>query len=124
MQKGHLLQFDCQGCRQAVHFSLFEIEESGDATITCSHCQRKYVLSDKTLLRQLAKFQALCWQIAESEEILGETSVAVQVGDREVKVPYKLLLTRLTSHLNLKIGNEQLSIVFRMEPLRDLPAPL
>lgn len=124
MQKGHLLQFDCQSCRQPVHFSLFEMEESGDATISCCQCQKKYMLSDKTLRRQLAKFQALCWQIADSEEILGDTSVGVQVGDREVKVPYKLLLTRLTSHLNLKVGDEQLSIVFRMEPSKDLPMPL
>lgn len=120
MQKGHLLQFDCRGCKNPVKFSLFEIEEN-NKTIQCEHCQKKYALNDKTLLRQLAKFQALCWQIAESEEILGETVVGVNVGDREVKIPYKLLLTRLTSQLNLKVGDEPLSISFRMEPIRDLP---
>lgn len=124
MQKGHLLQFDCQNCRQPVHFSLFEMEEKNDPTLICQHCQKKYVLNDKTLRRQLAKFQALCWQIAESEEILGDTCVGVQVGDKEVKIPYKLLLTRLTSHLNLKVGSEKISIVFRMEPIRDLPTSI
>ncbi|MBA3237506.1 MAG: hypothetical protein H0T62_04035 [Parachlamydiaceae bacterium] len=123
MQKGHLLQFDCRSCSKPIKFSLFEIEEN-NTTISCPNCQKKYALNDKILRRQLAKFQALCWQIAESEEILGDTAVAVNVGDREVKIPYKLLLTRLTSHLNLKVGNEQLSIIFRMEPLRDLPTPL
>lgn len=121
MQKGHLLQFDCQECSQPVEFSLFEAEENNDPAIVCRHCQKKYMLNDKTLRRQLSKFQALCWQIADSEEILGEASIGVNVGDQEVKVPYKLLLTRLTSHLKLKIGSEELSIVFRMEPLRDLP---
>jgi len=119
MQKGHLLQFDCQNCQQPVHFSLFDIEADHDA-IVCSHCQKKYVLNDQTLRRQLAKFQALCCQIAESEEILGDTTIAVKVGEQEVRLPYKLLLTRLTSHLNLKVGAEQRSIVFRMEPLRDM----
>jgi hypothetical protein len=123
MQKGHLLQFDCQGCDQPVHFCLFEVEAS-DSAIVCPNCQKKYVLSDKTLKRQLAKFQALCWQIAESEEILGDTTVAVKVGEQEVMVPFKILLTRLTSHLNLKMGAEKRSIVFRMEPLRDLPTSL
>lgn len=124
MQKGHLLQFDCQGCSQPVQFSLFEMEKSCDPAIVCSHCQKKYVLSDKTLRRQLSKFQALCLQIADSEEILGEAYIGVNVGDQEVKIPYKLLLTRLTSHLKLKIGSDELSIIFRMEPLRDLPKPL
>lgn len=124
MQKGHLLQFDCQGCAQPVEFSLFEMEENSNPAISCRHCQKKYVLSDETLRRQLSKFQALCWQIADSEEILGEAFIGVKVGDQEVKVPYKLLLTRLTSHLKLKVGGEKLSIVFRMEPLRDLPKSL
>ncbi len=123
MQKGHLLQFDCQSCCQPVQFSLFEIEE-GNTAISCSCCKKKYALNDKTLQRQLAKFQALCWQIAESEEILGDTTVGVRVGEREVKVPYKLLLARLTCKLDLKVGAEQLSIVFRMEPSRDLPMSL
>lgn len=124
MQKGHLLQFDCQGCSQPIKFSLFEIEEDCVPPIACSQCKKKYVLSDKTLLRQLSKFQALCWQIADSEEILGEACIGVNVGDQEVKIPYKLLLTRLTSHLKLKVGSDELSIVFRMEPLRDLPKPI
>lgn len=124
MQKGHLLQFDCQGCSKPVQFSLFELEETSDPAISCSHCKKKYILKDKNLRRQLSKFQALCWQIADSEEILGESSIGVKVGEQEVLVPYKLLLTRLTSHLKLKIGDEDLSIVFRMEPLRDLPKPI
>lgn len=121
MQKGHVLQFDCQGCSKPVKFSLLKMEENGDPAISCCHCHKKYILNDKTLRRQLSKFQALCWQIADSEEILGDASIGVRVGDQEVQVPYKLLLTRLTSHLKLKVGEEELSIVFRMEPLRDLP---
>lgn len=112
MQKGHLLEFDCQSCSTPIQFSLFN-----HAEMSCPHCQKKYVLNDPVLKRQLEKFHALCSQIAASEEILADTSVAVTVGEREVKFPYKLLLTRLTSHLELKVGNEKLSIKFRMEPL-------
>lgn len=120
MQKGHMLQFNCQGCRHPVRFSVFDLE-ARDPLISCTQCQKKYALNDETLKRQLRKFEALCRQILESEEILGNTAVGIDVGEHHVKIPYKLLLTRLSSSLNLKIGDEQISIAFRMEPLKDLP---
>lgn len=118
MQKGHHLQFDCQGCKNKVSFSLFDLEQ-GKTTVQCPHCQKDYAFSDATLLRQIKKFEALCRQISESEEILGNTAVGVDIGDRHVKIPYKLLLTRLSSRLDLKIGNDPVSIEFRIEPAKD-----
>lgn len=120
MQKGHMLQFNCQGCHHPVRFSVFDLEAQ-EPLINCSQCQKKYSLTDETLKRQLRKFEALCRQILDSEEILGNTAVGIDVGEHHVKIPYKLLLTRLSSSLNLKIGDEQISIAFRMEPLKDLP---
>jgi hypothetical protein len=67
-------------------------------------------------MRQLKKFELLCRQIHHSEEILSNTSVGIFVGDREIKVPYKLLLTRLNSTLNLMMGDRPLAITFRIEP--------
>jgi hypothetical protein len=119
MQKGHNLQFDCQGCKKPIRFSVFELEK---ASIQCPHCQKTYAFSDPTLIRQIKKFEALCRQISESEEILSNTAVGIDVGDRHVKVPYKLLLTRLSSCLDLKIGNQTVAIQFRIEPAKDLPA--
>lgn len=119
MQKGHFLQFNCQGCQEPVCFSLFDLEMD-EGKIVCSHCYKIYILSDETLKRQLGKFGALCKQILESEEILDNTAVGIDIGEHHIKIPYKLLLTRLTSNLNLRIGNEQISIAFRMEPLKDL----
>lgn len=120
MQKGHQLQFKCQGCRKVVSFSLFDLD-GDDASICCEHCQKKYVLSDENLKRQLGQFEALCKQIHNSKEILSDTAVGIDIGEHHVKIPYKLLLTRLTSSLNLKVGQEEISIAFRMEPLQDLP---
>lgn len=120
MQKGHLLEFNCQSCQQPIQFSIFELDRE-NTQLTCSNCKKKYILNDETLKRQLKKFAALCRQLIESEEILGNTAVGVDVGDRHVSIPYKLLLTRLSSSLDLKIGNETLSIKFRIEPLRDTP---
>ena len=116
MQKGHLLEFNCQQCATPVLFSVFELE-SQNTSISCTHCKKKYALQDETLIRQLKKFEALCRQIRESEEILGNTAVGIDVGNHHVKVPFKLLLTRLSSSLDLMIGNRPVTIAFRIEPL-------
>lgn len=119
MKKRNHLQFCCQRCQAPVNFSIFDL----DGSISCSQCSRNYLFNDDQLKRQLKKFEALCRQIKDSEEILSQTSVGVDVGQHHVKVPYKLLLTRLSSTLDLKIGSEPLSITFRFEPMADLPTP-
>lgn len=120
MQKGHILEFNCIGCQSPVQFSVFEVEQSGQ-TICCQRCEKQYVFNDETLQRQLQKFEALCRQIRDSEEILSNTSVGINVGTHQVEVPYRLLLTRLSSKLQLHIGNESISIAFRLEPIHDIP---
>ena len=119
MQKGHTLQFNCIDCKQPVHFSVFDVEES--RPIACPGCSKKYAFSDPILARQIKKFDALCRQIRDSEEILSHASVGVTCGEHQVKVPYKLLLSRLNSHLDLKIGDQPISITFRIEPVQDVP---
>jgi DNA-directed RNA polymerase subunit RPC12/RpoP len=119
MQKGQFLQFKCQGCKEPVNFSLFDLDEQ-EVVIACSHCQKKYALNDENLKRQIGLFEALCRQIHLSKEILGDTAVGVDIGEHHVQIPYKLLLTRLTSSLSLNIGKERISIAFRIEPLQDL----
>lgn len=119
MPDSHCLEFDCQGCNKAVRFSLFEIEHHPD--VVCAHCHKKYLFDDATLLRQLEQFAALCGQILESEEILGLTSIGVDVGHHHVKIPFKLLLTRLSSCLDLQIGSQKEKLSFRFEPLKDTP---
>lgn len=120
MQKGHVLQFDCQQCKKTIEFSIFELDKPGHY-VQCEGCKKKYVFNDETLIRQLKKFASLCKQIIDSEEILGNTTVGIDVGGKHVKVPYKLLLTRFTSSLDLIMGDQPVSIRFRIEPLKDMP---
>ena len=119
MQKGHVLQFCCQSCQHLVQFSVFEIEKN--KTVQCSECSLLYDFNDETLIRHLQKFENLCRQIQSSEEILSNTSIGIYLGDREIKIPYKLLLTRLNSTLDLMVGNRLLTITFRIEPIIDTP---
>jgi hypothetical protein len=120
MQKGHLLQFSCQCCQTPVTFSIFEIDKK--SAITCSQCQTTFDFSDEKLNRQLHQFENLCRQIQQSEEILSNTSVGIYIGDREIKIPYKILLTRLNSTLDLMIDGRPLTITFRIEPTADTPS--
>lgn len=119
MQKGHTLQFKCLSCGSPVTFSIFDLDIQ--AAICCHGCEKKYAFTDPTLIRQLKKFEALCRQIQDSEEILGAACVGVDVGEHHVKVPYKLLLTRLSSSLDLNMAGHKVSIFFRIEPARDIP---
>lgn len=120
MQKGHTLQFKCLSCQSPVTFSIFALD--GNADVHCQTCEKKYAFNDPVLIRQLKKFEALCQQIHDSEEILGAACVGVDVGEHHVKVPFKLLLTRLSSHLDLNMAGQKVSIFFRIEPARDTPA--
>lgn len=120
MQKGHRLHFKCKDCQEPIQFSVFDLEKT-ENHLCCTQCQKHYVLSDDVLVRQIKKFEKLCRTICESEEILSHTSVGVDVGSTQVKIPYKLLLTRLSSSLDLKIEGEPISIFFRIEPSKDIP---
>lgn len=118
MQKGHSLEFNCISCSKPVPFSIFQ-QDQRRLDLTCDHCQKKYAIEDEVLLRQMKKFADLCKQLIDSEEILSETSIGIDVGNHQVKIPYKLLLTRFNSSLDLKIGDQILKITFRIEPLTD-----
>lgn len=119
MQKGNTLHFNCISCEAPVHLSVFELDHN-HSPLQCCGCGKKYAF-DPILVRQLKKFEALCCQLHESEEILGMASVGVDVGEHHVKVPYKLLLTRLSSRLDLIMENKKVSIFFRIEPIKDRP---
>jgi len=115
MQKGPYLEFSCPGCQTPVPFSVLGIPED-EYVAPCPSCSKKYVFNDETLLRQLKKFTRLCSAIHDSEEILGNSSIGVHVHDKEVNIPFKLLLTRLSSQLELMLGDTPMKIVFRIEP--------
>lgn len=120
MQKGHRLQILCKACKEPIQFSVFELEK-GSHQIQCKSCDKTYLFDDEVLVRQIKKFDTLCRTIRDSEEILSNTSVGIDVSDKHVKVPYKILLTRLSSSLDLIVGDQPLSIVFRIEPTKDVP---
>lgn len=118
MQKGHYLEFQCHTCNEPIRFSIFALDQNSE--IHCKSCTATYLLDDDVLKNQLKKFDALCCQIHDSQEILSTASIGVDVGLSQVKIPFKLLLTRLSSYLDLKIGGKPCTFSFRFEPVNDL----
>lgn len=116
MQKGYNLHFDCQECGHPIDFSVIELKEN----VRCGQCAKNYIFQDENLKRQIQKFENLCRTLVNSEEILSNTTVGIGVGEKQVEVPYRLLLTRLNSTLALTMGGKALKIQFRLEPRMDM----
>lgn len=112
------LEFKCRECNSPVFFSVLE-NSNLSKTITCEKCEKQYLLGTQ-IVDQLKKFEALCHQIQESKSIFGQAAIAIDVGPHQVKIPFQLLLTRLSSVLELSIGGEKTTIAFRVDTLNGL----
>jgi len=113
MSKGSF-ELSCISCKNNVCFTFKDLSELG--VISCSECGKKYGFGEENLRRQLKKFATLCLNIQESEEILGNSGVALTVGADEVVIPFKILLTRLKSTLDLNLDGQRCHVCFRIEP--------
>ena len=102
--------------KNPILFSVLDKEHFGKE-VRCSHCEKRYVFDDETLVRHLELFEGLCAQIYRSQEILGKSSIAIDIGTKHVKVPFNLLLTRLNSVIELDINGKKSEIAFRLEPI-------
>lgn len=111
------LEFICLGkeCRKVIPFSVLKIEKG--QTITCPNCGKKYVF-EKNLIDKVKKFERLILAVRESEDILGNTNVGINVDGHQLKIPYRLLLTRMNTLLTLNIGDQEFTFKFRVEPLK------
>lgn len=112
----HNLEFLCRDCNSAVYFSVLDNQDLAK-TLTCEKCKKKYVLGSQ-ILDQLKQFEALCKQIQLSKNIFGQAAIAIDVGPHQVKIPFQLLLTRLSSVLELNVGGENTTIAFRVDTLK------
>lgn len=110
------IEFKCvkASCGAVVPVSVLAIQENH--RIRCSTCKNEYVFNEK-LADQIRRFERLVTAVQEAKDILGDTAVAVDVPGHSVRVPYKLLLTRLNTLLTLRINNEEIKLNFRVDPL-------
>jgi hypothetical protein len=120
VQIGNNLEFRCikDDCGEVVKFSVFDMAKND--SIRCGACGKEYTFGDE-LVSKLDKFEKLCRAVNEAQEILSDTNVAINVYSHEVKIPFRLLLTRLNTQLNLDVGGRDVQIRFRVSPLKDIP---
>lgn len=120
VQVGNNLEFRCikDGCGELVKFSVFD--PSRNNTIRCAACGKEYTFGEE-LVAKLDRFEKLCRAVNEAEDILSDTNVAISVYSHEVQIPFRLLLTRLNTQLNLTVGDKEIQIRFRVSPLKDIP---
>jgi len=120
VQVGNNLEFQCitDGCGELVKFSVFDVTKNHG--LRCTACGKEYTLGEE-LVAKLDKFERLCRAVNEAEDILSETNVGINVYSHQVRIPFRLLLTRLNTQLNLTVGGKDIQIRFRVSPSKDMP---
>lgn len=109
----HHIEFQCASCGRSIVFSVLEMAKG---RLTCPHCAKGYMFNEQ-LVDKIRRFENLLGAVREAKDLLGSANVGISLGGEEVKVPYRLLLTRLTSTLTLDVGGKQTHFRFRIEPL-------
>ncbi len=101
-------------CTGVVKFNLMDCT-SPDFQVLCPKCHRPYEFSAE-LHDKLTKLMNLIVALRESESILGDCNVAVNVPGGEVKLPYAMLLTRLNTMITLELGDKKVDFHLWIEP--------
>lgn len=110
------IDFHCVSpdCGTAVEITLADINKE-DFQAVCPHCHQTYAF-DAVLRDKLRRMLELVIALRNAEDILGDTSVSVNVAGGSVKLPYALLLTRLNTLISLEVGDEKMDFHLRVEP--------
>lgn len=113
------LDFECleKDCGTTIRFDLMSLEKN-DRQVACPACHRPYRF-DKSFVAKLEKLRQLVLAVREAEEIIGDCNVGVATPAGEVKLPYRLLLTRLNTLISLKAFDQVIDFTFRVEPLSE-----
>lgn len=110
------IDFRClsESCTGVVEFDLREVANK-DFQALCPVCGRAYAL-DAALRDKLERMMKLIEALRNSEDILGDSAVSVNVAGGEVRIPYALLLTRLNTLITLDLGRTPTDFHLWVEP--------
>ncbi|MCK4948026.1 MAG: hypothetical protein KAS46_06605 [Candidatus Aureabacteria bacterium] len=118
MTKGQKIEFKCvkDKCEGIITFLVNSMKK--DPVLRCSKCGNEYKF-DKELVSKLEMFENLVKAVSDAEPILGDTNVAINLAGHNIKVPFRLLLTRLSTVLSLQMAGKTVDFLFRVEPLKE-----
>ena len=114
--KKAVIEFKCSNsdCQGTVKFSLADISDN-EFQAVCPECHRPYEL-DEALRNKLARMLKLVAVIRESEDLLGDAMISVNVANGSVQIPYAMMLTRLNTVISLEMGETKTDFHLRVEP--------
>ncbi len=117
IEEGANVDFACinNECQNRIVFNLLTHLENKNKQVVCSKCHSSYEL-DNELLGKLKKLRTLINTIKDSKDILSECNVGVATPNGEVKIPYLLLLTRMTTMISIELNGQKVDFNFRIEP--------
>lgn len=114
-----VVDFVCaeEDCGHTVQFDLMSLK-AAKGLASCGNCHRPYQF-EQAFLDKLEKLRCLILAVQDAGDILDECNVSVTTPAGEVKIPYRLLLTRLNTLISLEAGGKTMDFNFRVEPLND-----
>jgi len=110
----HHIEFECISCGNMIVFSILSMGD--DSGLICSKCGKQYKFN-KELLDKIRRFEKLLIAVHDVKDMLEYANIAIAIKDEEVKVPYRLLLTRLNTLLRLSVNGKALTFRFRVDPI-------
>ncbi len=112
-----MTNFSCisEDCSETVEFNVMALG-STKGIVSCPNCHHQYHFDEK-FIEKLRKLNNLLVAVKDAEDILGDSNVAVTTPAGEVKVPYRLMLTRLNSLLTINFEGQSIDFYFRIEPI-------
>lgn len=112
------IEFNCleEKCGKQILFKLEEVEEK--PSVHCPNCKKEYNFNG-SFIGKLKKFDNLISAVRDAKDILGDTNVAINFKNHDIRIPYRLLLTRMNTLFKINIGNKKVEFKFRVEPLEE-----
>ena len=110
------IEFLCaeRDCGGMVRFTLADLEDA-DFQAVCPVCHRPYAFEEE-LCSKLKRMLKLVAVIRESEDLLGDAMISVNVAGGSVNIPYAMMLTRLNTVISLDLGGCKRDFHLRVEP--------
>ena len=114
--KQAVIEFKCvePDCGELVRFTLADVSDS-EFQAVCKKCHRPYAF-DEALSSKLCRMLKLISVIRDSEDLLGDAMISVNVAQGSVKIPYAMMLTRLNTVITLDLGDCKRDFHLRVEP--------
>ncbi|MBQ4314348.1 MAG: hypothetical protein IJC21_02800 [Lentisphaeria bacterium] len=114
--KKGVIEFKCSNddCGGYVRFTLADASNQ-EFQAVCPECHRPYIL-DEALRNKLERMLKLIAVIRESEDLLGDSVISVNVAGGSVQIPYAMMLTRLNTVITLDLGDRKTDFHLRVEP--------